>query len=554
MTSPFLRAIGLEEECSPSHVRQTSFSLGAMSGSAIIQWKYVVSKSGTESVPRQRSLHTGVVVGDALYIFGGYDGTNRLNDLHRFDFTTCMWTQLVASNGLAPSPRDRVAAASYRDALYVFGGYDGANRVNDMWRFDTNRYTWQICEIIGLPPSARHSHSVVEYDGKIFVLFGYDGNYKADIHEYSIARKTWVPIQAKGQVPRPRYRTSVVAHNSSLIVFGGHDGLKHLDDLNIFDLKTNTWTLVEPVVPMSSMGPYAFRTITPSTSSPPAHRDSHSAVVQGDSMFVFGGSTGVARNDLYEYRIDLNTWIEIESHTGSAGPQESSGTQNPCPRFCHVAVAYKDCMYIHAGYDGQNRLGDFRSYSFIENVVLDVPPPTILEDIKTALRDKMFTDISFQIGDDEKGIVRAHKAILAARCPYFKAMFDSGMAERTQNLIKIHDVSLLVFEAILGYLYSDQVDDTQEVFKSDPMAIFTAADRFGIERLKRICEQSILSSISIDNACFILQAADMVGATMLRKRSIEFVVRHYDAIVKTTGFEEMARRNIELTLEIIRLR
>ena len=35
-----------------------------------------------------------------------------------------------------------------------------------------------------------------------------------------------------------------------------------------------------------------------------------------------------------------------------------------------------------------------------------------------------------------------------------------------------------------------------------------AADRFGIERLKRICEHTMLASISVENAALILLAAD----------------------------------------------
>lgn len=36
-----------------------------------------------------------------------------------------------------------------------------------------------------------------------------------------------------------------------------------------------------------------------------------------------------------------------------------------------------------------------------------------------------------------------------------------------------------------------------------------AADRFGIERLKRMCEHSMLASISIENAPSVLLAADL---------------------------------------------
>lgn len=92
--------------------------------------------------PRQRSLHVGIVVNDCLWIFGGYDGSNRVNDFYKFDFKRGKWTQILprseAGTGREretwPSARDRHVVVAYRDSIYIFGGYDGNNRVNDFWQ------------------------------------------------------------------------------------------------------------------------------------------------------------------------------------------------------------------------------------------------------------------------------------------------------------------------------------------------------------------------------------------------------------------------------------
>jgi hypothetical protein len=503
-----------------------------------LHWKIVQPKSGPDSLPRPRSLHAGVVVNDVFfYVFAGFDGSQRLNDLHRFDFVSSTWTQISAPNG--PSPRDRLAAVSVKDSMYIFGGFDGTSRVNDLWRFDTVRNVWSLCEVSGgQPPSARHSHSAVEWNGKIFILFGYDGNYKSDISEFNISRKTWMTINARGSVPPARYRSSVVVYRDCMYSFGGHDGSRHLDDFFSFDFRTNTWTLIEPVLPVSTMGPYAFRTVTPCLSTPPAPRDSHSALTYGDSMFVFGGSSGSARNDLFEYRFDLNAWIELQPHGSDS---------RISPRFCHVAALHRDCMYIHSGYDGQARLGDFVSYSFVENVVLDLPPPTILSDLRSFINQPEFSDIELVCRIDGCKFF-GHKIILS-RCLYFAAMFGSCMQETTKPVVELSDISGPVLEAILKYLYTDEFESDSSV---DLMTLFTTADKYGIDRLKRICEQSILSSMTVDNSCAIFRASDLVSAETMRSKTLEFIVRNYEAVVKTTSFEELARSNVELTLEIIR--
>ena len=70
-----------------------------------------------------------------------------------------------------------------------------------------------------------------------------------------------------------------------MILFGGHDGTRHLSDTHIFDFDARTWSAVV------------------AEGVPPIPRDSHISVVHRASMYVFGGSTGSAVNDLHELRL-----------------------------------------------------------------------------------------------------------------------------------------------------------------------------------------------------------------------------------------------------------
>lgn len=48
------------------------------------------------------------------------------------------------------------------------------------------------------------------------------------------------------------------------------------------------------------------------------------------------------------------------------------------------------------------------------------------------------------------------------------------------------------------------------------MELFQAADQFGVERLKRMCESTMLASINVDNAASIFHAADERNAKVSR--------------------------------------
>ena len=86
------------------------------------------------------------------------------------------------------------------------------------------------------------------------------------------------------------------------------------------------------------------------------------------------------------------------------------------------------------------------------------------------------------------------------------------------------------------------------------MELFEAADIFGIDRLKSMCESTIMSNIDTDNAAAIFHASDMHNASSLRERAMNFILHNFDEVSKTQGFEQLARSNVDLVLEIIKNR
>lgn len=490
--------------------------------SAINQWSLV---KHTGLPPRQRSLHAGIVVGDCLYIFGGYDGSNRVNDFYKFNFKASKWSQ-IAVTGASPSARDRHVVVSYCDKIYIFAGYDGNNRVNDFWQYDTEHEAWSLVDAaLGNPPTPRHSHSGVEYDGSMYIFAGYDGNYRSDFHRYNFAQRKWSTVSVKGTVPKARYRTSAVAYKNRMLVVGGHDGAKHLNDFYQFNFDSLEWSFVE----------------TTGQVPPPSPRDSHSAVICGDSMYLFGGSTGSARNDLYSFSFETDQWHEVRPATGS-GPKANV----PCPRFCHTCDMYSNSLFIFGGYDGQQRLNDFWQFKLATEVNIDIPCSSLISDLRSFLNEQKLSDVTFIV---EGKPVHAHK-LLCMRCSYFRAMFEGQMREAQQKTITINNVSHRVFLALLEYLYTDEVEINLDI----AMDLFVAADQFGVERLKRLCEKKILVSINIDSAATILQAANMHIAHGLRQSCMDFILRNFDAVSKTAAFEEMGRSNVELVFEILKRR
>jgi len=556
-------------------------------------------------LPCQRSLHAAAVWNDSLYVFGGYDGQARVNDMYEYNFHLKRWRNTPPSM-VTPSPRDRHAAVVSGNTFYIFGGFDGTSRVNDFWGYNFETQGWAMVPTAsGEPPSPRHSHMAVTYKDSMFVFGGYDGSYRCDFHEYNFNTETWSHVNSAGRQPRCRYRASCVVHDDTMIMFGGHDGSRHLNDTNIYNFLSNTWTQV------------------PNSRATPSPRDSHIAVVYQDSMFVFGGSTGEATDDFYELKLrkfggHRLTWSKVDKSAGTGeeeeveeelvedaegevettgspssrslfhGSREEEGgwdggnfanfgnprqrasgssdsvfgfadanhkrkrienTHLPGRRFCHVGHIFEDCLYVFGGYDGHYRLNDFIRFRFgSPETAFKVGPSTLLSELKAMVNNPSMSDVTFACDDGTR--VFAHKFMLS-RCEFFRAMLLGDMAEGQEESkdIMMPDISAPTLLVVFEYLYTDEVDFS---CADTAMDLFQAADRFGIPRLKGICENVILKSICVDNAASIFYAADMYNAKALRDKTLSFMLMHFTEITKTAAFEEMGRTNIELVFEFLK--
>ena len=74
--------------------------------------------------PSPRNGHTADMIEGKLYIFGGGDKAELLNELFVYDCHTGSWSQ-PAATGDAPSPRSRHISAVVDKQLFIWGGIGG---------------------------------------------------------------------------------------------------------------------------------------------------------------------------------------------------------------------------------------------------------------------------------------------------------------------------------------------------------------------------------------------------------------------------------------------
>lgn len=107
--------------------------------------------------------------------------------------------------------------------------------------------------------------------------------------------------------------------------------------------------------------------------------------------------------------------------------------------------------------------------------------------------------------------IQAHRAIVAARCPYFKALWHAGMRESEERELSVGEIEAGVFTDVMKYIYSGQVE-----FNPDTVVeLMAAANQYQLVQLKRRCEKYIIQAIDEDNVESLREAGELYGAPLL---------------------------------------
>lgn len=187
---------------------------------------------------------------------------------------------------------------------------------------------------------------------------------------------------------------------------------------------------------------------------------------------------------------------------------------------------------------------------------VEVPPSNMHQHLADLLQTGRGADVSFHVGGTTFAV---HRWMLAARSPVFNAELFGMMKESdTGGTVHIHDMEPQVFKALLYFIYTDlfpempQGDDEE---KEDAMAqhLLVAADRYGMERLKLICEEKLCKYIDVSSVATILALAEQHHCHGLKKACFDFLCSRENlrAFVASEGFQHLNASCPSVTKELI---
>ncbi|KAL5369715.1 hypothetical protein CPHLJ_3g3600 [Cryptosporidium parvum] len=503
-------------------------------------------------LPSPRAAHTCNIIEDKLYLFGGWNGFQALNDFYvLYTSSEVMFWQKLIPSEKRPKNRNNHASAVYGNSLYIHGGHNGEFWLSDLYEFTVKgtdhlnsdnlnafNYTEEVNEeLLGSwkrvkvsnklkKPSARACHSLTRIFGRLYLFGGFDGiQCFNDLWVYDIAKMTWNEIEFENYIPRCRNGHCAISSSKGIIFFGGNTGKEYIGDVSLYNPEKKEFQT-----------PKVFGVC-------PSARKGHSLALLDDvSAVMFGGYDGKNRcNDLFILDISelpsIVRWERIIEKNSPSPRQRNSLTTIPGGK----------CL-LFGGYDGNcwksdTYLLDIRKFSCsMHSKNISLP---MLSNLESLVDNPEFSDIIFILENEET--LYAHKCILVAQSQYFKSMFKNGMAETNSKEIRLEHIPKKEFKVIIRFLYTSYLDETDLQTLCNVLLI---ADSYNLSALSDLCIKTVKQLVEVNNVCEILIIAHRCKIDQLVKFCVDFASCHVDVLINSPKFVQLSNEFPKLALSI----
>eukprot|EP01119_Soliformovum_irregulare_P004948 TRINITY_DN1616_c0_g1_i2.p1 TRINITY_DN1616_c0_g1~~TRINITY_DN1616_c0_g1_i2.p1 ORF type:complete len:1428 (+),score=259.45 TRINITY_DN1616_c0_g1_i2:446-4729(+) len=255
------------------------------------------------NLPPRRDGSSTWTTPDALYLFGGVNGTVNWDDLWKFSLSSQRWTWIGGANPpiaqISPSPRLLGLTWTVKGQLYLLGGSSPMIN-NEFWRYDLNASQWTLLS-----------------NASLLGQYGIQG----------------VP-DAKNSPPA-RLNAVTWTTPTALYLFSGSNNMGSFNDLWKYHIASGWWTWIGGSNMTNQAGVYGAKGIAAS-SNIPGGRYGAMATQTSNAMYLFGGSAyPTLFNDLWK----LEMWND--GQTCSANDECFSGhcvsgicCNSACDAYC----------------------------------------------------------------------------------------------------------------------------------------------------------------------------------------------------------------------------
>ena len=462
-----------------------------------------------------------------LFILGGWLGSGPLaaDDLHILDITNpelgFKWLTNVKDQVTGPAPGPcNMHSADYipsQEEIYVFRGGDGQDYLNDLHALHTSRLEWRIVDTKGEKPQQRANHSSA-YLGdteELVIMGGWNGRERLnDVYILDTTTSVWSKPEVGGIMPPPRAGMTLTTIRNRLYLFGGSGrGSKCFSDLHVLDRSEMAWLEVVQSNPSVKEG-------SPSTAHLEIDGDQgkEDNGLEDTSTSLDRVSTAGRKHSANPNEIESLPTISIRGSTPTRRAGHTATAVND--RFIYLFGGSCGTEYINDFHLLDTDPPEPMNISTPTSLV------RLSQQLRQYCNCEEFSDVVFVVEGRE---IYAHKVVLSLASEYYEVMFTKGFREGTlaRPEIVMEDVSYEAFLKVMEYIYSGEypndLHNDVETFDSNVhqehlnllVDLLILADRLLLDNLKQCCEQHLQPMVIRETVEFVLQLAQKTNAEQL---------------------------------------
>ena len=152
-----------------------------------------------------------------------------------------------------------------------------------------------------------------------------------------------------------------------------------------------------------------------------------------------------------------------------------------------------------------------------------VPPSDLHKHLGDLLQSGRGTDVVFEVGGEA---FAAHRCVLAARSPVISAdlLGAANDGAAAAGVVRVDGVEPRAFKALLRYAYTDSLPEMDKEEEGAILrSLLMAAERYGLPRLKTICEDKLCRLLDVATVEIVLALAEQHHCDRLKEACLQFL-------------------------------
>jgi len=188
-----------------------------------------LNQNRMESISQMNTPRIGfasVINDNNIFVIGGTAEGKTLDTLERYDIVNDSWEILPAK----PTAVSEADAVFLRGSIYVPGGKLGDGSLTDVLEvYNLSTNDWEAKASL---PVKLYGYSLASFEGQLFLFGGWNGEEVADnVYRYDPSLDQWFPC---APMPTARMNASANVLGDKIIVIGGINGEKSLKSSEVY--------------------------------------------------------------------------------------------------------------------------------------------------------------------------------------------------------------------------------------------------------------------------------------------------------------------------------